>query len=167
MWSKNQLSHKIVKCFFFPAWTQTVTSFHLVCRRRCECLYDFPIILLVCSLLSCQERSAKINILHELCQKCLEFLCFKLLSLVSLSAAVRLLPCDVEVTCSNRGNSLSTYGSKAVYIYLSLDPTWWEFCALAVLLNSSACLTLSKFFMEENMERIFYFPYQRNEIRNL
>lgn len=35
---------------------------------------------------------------------------------------VRLLPCDLEGTSSNPGNSPSTLGGKAAYIYLPMTP---------------------------------------------
>ena len=42
---------------------------------------------------------------------------------VSFGATVKLLPCDLEVTGLNLGNSLSACRSKAAYIYLSQIPS--------------------------------------------
>ena len=42
--------------------------------------------------------------------------------MVSLGTTIRLLPCDLEVTSSNIGNSLSTYRGKTMYIYSLQTP---------------------------------------------
>lgn len=41
---------------------------------------------------------------------------------VSLGVTVRLLHCDMKVTCSNLGNSLSEYKGKVAHIEPSPDP---------------------------------------------